>query len=173
MRGPVKVCRGDVEGFLSQTLSIGPRAGQPSPHPLGDALPLELRQGGENMQLEPSRRRLQVDAFPEGYKPYSEGLELVEQRDEVLEAAPQAVQAPHDDGIHRPALGVAQQAIKGGAAIRGPADAVVDVLDAGPASCLDEPPQLLQLVLRLLVERADPGVDRGPHHSTPDSRNEW
>ena len=39
----VKVCSGDVEGFLSQPLSIGPRTCQPSPHPLHDTRSLELR----------------------------------------------------------------------------------------------------------------------------------
>src|SRR5262249_20227596 len=46
------------------------------------------------------------------------------------------------------------------------AHASVDVLDDGPAPRSCEPPQLLQLILRLLVQGADSRVYGGPHAST-------
>ena len=65
-----------------------------------------------------------------GHEPDAERLELVEQRDEVLQAPPQAVQPPDDDGIHRPALGVPDQAIQGRAALAGPAPHFVNTAGA-------------------------------------------
>ena len=88
---------------------------------------------------------------------------------------PQAVQPPHDDGIHFPPLGIRHEAVQGRSAVLGPADAVVNELLRRPASCLDVPPQLLELILGLLVQRRDARVDRGPgvegglHESTPRS----
>ena len=169
MRGPVKVCRGDVERFLSQTLSIGPRACQPSPNPLGDALPLELRQGGENMQLKASRRRLQVDAFAEGHEPHPEGLEVVQERHEVLQAAPQTIQPPDYDGIHFPAPGIRHEPVQGWTAIRAAGDAMIDVFHGLPPASLHIALDLEELVFRCLIECADAAVDPSPHQSTPDS----
>ena len=121
------------------------------------------------MQLETPRRRLQVDAFPERHKPHPEGLQLLQQRHQVLEAPPQAIQPPDDDRVHFPPSRIGDQTIEGGTAIRGPADAVVDELTAGPASGVDVAAQLGELILGLLVEGRDARVDGGLHDPPPAS----
>ena len=53
----------------------------------------------------------------------------------MLQAAPQTIQPPDDDGIHLPALGVCDQAVQGGTAILRARHPFVDELHGGPAAC--------------------------------------
>ena len=101
-------------------------------------------------------------------------VQLVEERHQVAQVAPEPVEAPADQDVDSAAPGIADQAVERRAPILRTGHPVVDVLDGGrPAPRVDVAPQLGQLVLGLLVEGRDAGVDGGTHQSTPDSRNEW
>ena len=85
----------------------------------------------------------------------------------MFEIPPQAVEPPADQHVDPSPSGIADQAVEGGAAILGPRDAVVDVLDGRiPAPRPDVPAEFNELILGLLVERRDAGLQRGPHDCT-------
>ena len=85
----------------------------------------------------------------------------------MSEVAPQAVEPPADQHVDPSPSGIADQAVKRRPTVFGPADSVVDVLHRRiPAPRPHVPPQLGELVLGLLVERRDAGVDRRPHDCT-------
>ena len=96
----------------------------------------------------------------------AERLQLVEQRDQVLEVAPEPIESPAHQHVEPAPLGIGQELIERRATILRPAHPAIDVLDRRPASGADVPPQLLQLVLRLLVDGAHPRVDGRLHAST-------
>src|SRR5206468_11876312 len=64
------------------------------------------------------------------------------------------------------ALGISQHLVERRPPVLRPAHPFVDVFDALPAARLDIAPELLELVLRLLVQSTDARVDGGPHGST-------
>ncbi len=87
-------------------------------------------------------------------------MELVEQRHQVFQAAPQPVQPPHDDGVHLPPPGVCHEAVEGGTAVLGSADALIHVLDGYPVTGRNIAPEFGELVLRFLIEGRDPCIER-------------
>ena len=131
-------------------------AGESGPNPFGAPGTLELTDGTEDVHLEFSRRRCRVDPFG-----HAQRLEVVEQCDQMLEAAAEPVEPPADQDIDAPSLGVPNQLVQGRAVVQGTADALIEILAGLPASRLDEPPQLLKLVFDLLVlDRARSAVQR-------------
>ena len=76
------------------------------------------------------------------------------------------IQPPADQHIEATALGVTDQIVEGGATILRPAHAAIDVLNRRPATRVDIPSKLLELVLRFLVQRAHAGVDGGLQAAT-------
>ena len=103
----------------SQPLALSPGALQARQDTLSDATLFELGQGSQNVELEASSRRTQVDPFPERHEPHPEGLELVQQPHEVFQAAPQAVQPADDDGVQCPAPGIGDQPVQRRPPVRG------------------------------------------------------
>ncbi len=65
----------------------------------------------------------------------------------MLEAPSETVEAPADQHIETPPLGVPDQLIEGRTLLDGPADPLIDVLPSLPASSVDESPKLPKLVL--------------------------
>src|SRR5437016_206362 len=90
----------------------------------------------------------------------------------MAEVPPEPIETPANEDIEPLAFGVSQQLIEGGTAILRPAHTLVGVLDSRPPSRPDVSPELQQLVLRLLINGRDTGVNGGPHQSAPASRNE-
>src|SRR5207249_7482652 len=80
--------------------------------------------------------------------------------------APEAIEAPADDGVDPSAARVGQELIQRGAAVLGPADAAVDVLGRCPAPRGDVLAELRELILGFLIECADACVDGGLHAGT-------
>ena len=139
-------------------------------HAFCDARLLELRQRRQDVELQPPGWRGAVDPFPEADEGHTHRLQLIEQRHEMLEAAPEPIQPPHHQDIDPSAPGVLDQPVERGAPIPCTRDAVIDVLDRGwPAPGVDVPAQFGELVLGFLVEGRDASIERGPHASTPDS----
>lgn len=114
------------------------------------------------MHLKFPRRRRRVDPLCQRHERDTQRLKVVQQGDQVLEAAAQPVEPPTNQDIDAPSLGVPDQLVEGGTLVQRAADPLVDVFARRPASSLDEPPQFLELVLDLLVVRAHADVDRCP-----------
>ena len=80
----------------------------------------------------------------------------------MSQAAAEAIQAPTDQNIELPTLGISDQGVQGRAAILGPRDAVIDVL----LSCLTPSrhivAEFLELILRRLIEGGNSGIDGCP-----------
>ena len=84
--------------------SIRPRPREAGSDTLGDPRPLELRNGREDMHLQLAGWRRRVDALLQADERHAQRLELVEQGDEVLQAAPQLIEPPADDEGRRSAV---------------------------------------------------------------------
>jgi hypothetical protein len=86
-------------------------ASRPSPckpclHALDNPSALELRDGAQNVHLELPGRRRRVDPFRERNEPDPEGLQLVEQRDQMFEVAAEPVKPPADHDVQPAPFGV-------------------------------------------------------------------
>jgi hypothetical protein len=75
----------------------------------------------------------------------------------MLQTPTEPIEAPAHDDIEPASPGIGQELIESGTSILRPAHPAIDVLGWDPASRLDVPPEFLQLVLRLLIERRDTG----------------
>src|SRR5262249_24594714 len=125
-------------------LRLGPC--QARPDALHDAAPLKLRDPAEDVHLELPCGRGRVDAFGQTDEGHAERLELLEQRDEVLQVAPEAIQTPADEHVEPTALGVANEGIQRWPPLLRPAHATVNVLDgARPTAGLGVSAELSQL----------------------------
>src|SRR5262245_37541062 len=123
----------------AKSLTLRPGALQPGQHSLSDALPFELRDGAQDMHLQLAGRGRRVDPLRQADKGNPERLELVEQRDQVLQIAPQAIEAPADDDVEPTAPGIADQIVQRRTAILRPRYAAVDVFDGRPVAGLNVP----------------------------------
>ena len=108
------------------------------------------------MQLASGRRR--VDAFGEADEGDAERLELLEERDQVLEIPSEPIKTPAHQHIELSPFRVSNHVIERGPAILRAADTAIGVLNGRPASGLDIAPEFLKLVFWFLIECADTGV---------------
>ena len=60
---------------------LGPGSTKAGQHTVPDEVPLELRDGGQDVEEEPPRRRCGVDGLVEHHQVHPEGLQLLGQRD--------------------------------------------------------------------------------------------
>jgi hypothetical protein len=65
------------------------------------------------VKLEPTGWCRGVDPFTERDEGDPDGLEIIEERDEVLQVAPEPIQPPADEHIEPSALGILQERIQG------------------------------------------------------------
>jgi hypothetical protein len=119
------------------------------------------------VHLQFSGRRRRVDALVQRHERNAECLEFLEQDDQVAEIAAQSIKSPHDNNIQPPPPCIGQQLVEGRSMVFRPADATVDVLHGCPTARGDVPTNLRELVLGLLIECADPGIDSGAHGDSP------
>ncbi len=77
-------------------LPLCPRPRHAGQDPLSNALALELGDRPEDVHLELASRCRRVDPFGEADERDPQRLQLLEQGDEVLQAAPKAVEPPAD-----------------------------------------------------------------------------
>jgi hypothetical protein len=132
--------------------------------PLSDPFPLELGQGSQDMELELSRRRGAINPLPETDKLDSQRLKFLKQTNEVLEIATKAIQTPADQHVESSAFGICEELVEGRTSILRTAYSTVYIFPPfGPSPSLDITSEFLKLVLGLLVERRDSGIDGGPH----------
>jgi hypothetical protein len=96
---------------------LRPDARQAGPDAFLDAAPLELCEGGQDVQLQPAGRRPEVDALAEADEPDPEVVQVAEQRDEMPQTPAQPIQPPADQDVEPPPSGVPQEVVQGGPAI--------------------------------------------------------
>jgi hypothetical protein len=85
-----------------------------------DTRPLELRNRGQNMQLQPPRWRRCVDALPKSHERNAQRLQFIEQQNQVPEVPPETVQPPADESIKTPSASSFEEFIKGRTAVLDP-----------------------------------------------------
>src|SRR5208337_854721 len=83
-------------------LPAGPGRLEPGPGPLADDVPLELGQGGEDVEDQLPAAGGRVDALLEASEADLPFLEMSHGLDEVPDAAAQAVELPDDEGVTLP-----------------------------------------------------------------------
>ena len=113
------------------------------------------------MHLELPSRRRGVDAFAQRDEREAERLQVLEQRDQVLQVASQPIELPRHQHVELAAPRVRHEPVERRPAVGRAAHAVIDgcLLAAGR----DVAAQLGELVLGLLVEIGDAGVDGSSH----------
>src|SRR5437773_2508795 len=79
------------------------------------------------------------------------------------EVTSKTIEAPHNKHVEPPSSRVLQKRIQRRPSILRAADATINIVGGCPAACADVSAEFLKLVLRLLIERADAGVDGTTH----------
>ena len=101
------------------------------------------------------------------HEPNAETLEFIEHDDQVLERSSESVEAPTNHRVDSTPTRIREQAIKSWPSVFRAGDAFIDVLGGGPTPRCNVSPKLGQLILGLLVERADARVNGGSHCVPP------
>ena len=102
-------------------------------YPFPNALALELGDRPKDVHLELAGRRRRVDPLGQTDDRDAEGLQLVEQRDQMPQVPPEPIQAPADQRVEPAPTGVGDQGVEGRPAVLAPADAPIDVFRSPPA----------------------------------------
>ena len=116
--------------------ALGLRSGEPGQDPVPDHRALELREDADHAEDHTTGKRGRIERLGVRVQADAAGLQLAEQRNEVLEGAAEATDRPHCDEVELAAGDAAHQLVEGGAAIAsfGAGDALVCVdVDDGPA----------------------------------------
>ena len=136
----------------AQASALGAHPREASANALLDARPLELRDRAEDAGDEPAGGRAGVDPLAQRDERDPAGVPVVEQHHQVAKVPAEPIETPAHDGLHPMGPHVGHELVERGPAVLRAADALVDVLDGGPAAGRDIPPQLEQLVLGGLVD---------------------
>jgi hypothetical protein len=99
------------------------------------------------VELQTTGRSAGIDRLAYGHKRDAVRLQFIEQHDQVLETAPEAIQLPDDQRIDLAALGIGDEPIELRPAVLGAADAI-DVFDGASAARLNAGTKLEQGVSR-------------------------
>src|SRR5262249_43682750 len=114
-----------AHGTATEARALPAGSSQAGAGALDRAGALEIAQGGQDVQLEASRSRGEVQAFLEADEGDASLMELVDGRDDVRQAAPEAVETPDADHVKAAAAGLGHQAIKRRSAVLGTAHAFI------------------------------------------------
>ena len=66
------------------------------------------------MELQLAGWRRRIDALSEGHERDAQGLQLLEQCDQVLQATPEAIKAPAHDNVHFAPTGCSDEIVRAG-----------------------------------------------------------
>jgi hypothetical protein len=132
-------------------------------NPFPDAFAFKLRDSGENVKLQFPCRCAGVDALAQGDESNPERLEFIEQKNQVTEVPPEAVQSPTHEDIEPASLRITKQFIESGPAVLRAGDAAVHIFVNRPRAQLTMPAKFLKLILRFLVQSAHPSINRCTH----------
>ena len=120
---------------------------------------MSFAERAEDVELEPACGCSAVDALVEANEGDTHDLQLIEQRDKVLQIPTQAVEPPAHQHVELPAFGIGEELVERRPAVLRAADAAVHILDRCPTAGLAVAAEFLELVLRFLIEGGDAGVD--------------
>src|SRR5262249_40851456 len=147
----------------SESFTLRARSREASDDAFLDARALELCDGTEDASHEPAGRCGRVNALAHRDERAPARLPFVDQQDQAPQIAAKPIEPPAHYGLYLTSSGVAEELVERRPAILRAANAVVNVLDCGPAARIDVPPQLEQLILGGLILRADTRVDGTSH----------
>jgi hypothetical protein len=82
--------------------------------PFADAFPLELREGGEDVQLQLAGRRGGVDAFVQADERHADRAQFLEQDHEVAQVPPEAIEPPAEQDVELPAPCIGHELVESG-----------------------------------------------------------
>jgi hypothetical protein len=166
VRGPYDIGERQIRRRTAESLAGRTNAGKASAHSFGDSCSLKFGNRREDVHLEFPGGRRGVDAFGQADERDPERLQVLQQCDQVLQVATEPIKSPAHDDIEPPPLGISNQRIESGAAILRSTHPTIDILDGRPASGRAEGARFRKLILWLLIDRRNAGVDRGPHDCT-------
>jgi hypothetical protein len=121
----------------------------------------------EHMQHKPAGRARSVDALAQRHESDADGLQLIEQQDQVPQIAAQPIEPPAHQDVEPASFGIGDELIERGSSILCPAYTAVDVLDGGPAPRLDVASEFSKLILGILIGRTDASVNGTAHEKPP------
>jgi hypothetical protein len=93
----------------------------------------ELGNRAQDVELQPSRWRRDVDALSKGDERNPQRLQFVQQQNEVPKVAPEAVESPADQHIESPPTSGLQQFVQRRSAVLRTRHTLVNVFNNGPA----------------------------------------
>jgi hypothetical protein len=114
------------------------------------------------VHLKPPGRCGGVEPLVERDEAHSQCVQFLKNSEQMLKVATQAVEPPADHDVDLTAPGRSEELVQRRTTILRPRDAIDIQRWFPPTAALDVPAQLLQLVLRILIERAYAGVQRWP-----------
>ena len=117
--------------------------------------------GVDDHNVCPAERTSGVEIFPERYIFEVEPVELVENIEEVFDRPGDPIRRPDQDSVELAAAGVGHHGIEPRPFGLGAGDFVSEHRDDFVAALAGYLPEVVQLRLGMLIERADPHVKRG------------
>jgi hypothetical protein len=109
--GPHDIGERQIRRRTAESLAGRTNAGEASAHSFGDSCPLKFGEGGKNVKLQPTGGGRAVDAFAQRHERDADGLQVLQQRDQMSEVAPEPIQTPANDDIELPALRVGEHLV--------------------------------------------------------------
>src|SRR5690349_7675793 len=126
----------------AEPAALSPGASQAGSHALLYPPALKFRNRTEDVHLQLPGRSGRVDSFGERYKGDAERLELVQQGNQVLQAAAEAIKPPDYQHVKASTLAVAYELVERRPLLARPANTVIAVLARQrPAARRDVAPQ--------------------------------
>jgi len=133
-------------------------------HPLDDQITLQLGYGADDDDDSPSQRAGGIDVLSEADIFDVEPVEFVQNIEEVLDRPSQPVRSPDQNNVELAAAGIAHHLIKSWTPGLGSGDPIRELGDDLKTALGCHLAQVQQLGLWMLIEGADPHVERGALH---------
>src|SRR5262245_32940003 len=158
-RGPCCRRRDVLRAWPAETFTSCPSPAQPGHNTLTDEFALEFGDRREDMKEQPATRRRGVDTLIEHDEVDAEGLELLRQRHQVVNAPREPVELDDDHGAHFSSAHVGHHGVELRPVIAGPAHPLIGILKGLPAPRLGVAAKREELNLARLVRRRHPRVE--------------
>ena len=148
----------------AQLAALEPGAPHAGAHPLDDQRTFQFRDGADDDDDGAAQRAARVNLFAEADELDLQVIQLIQHLQEVGHRPGDAVEGPDQDHIEPAAAGIAQQLVQTGPPGLGAGYLVGVFLRDREAALGGELPEVQQLRLGVLVDRADSEVESGALH---------
>jgi len=135
------------------------------PHPLDDQVAFELCDRTDDHDDGPAQRTAGVDLFAETDELDVQPVQFVEYIEEVLHRSGDAIGSPDQDDVETTAAGISHQSIESRPPGLRTADHVGKLLHDLVAALLGHLTKVVELGLRVLIERGDTQIEGGALHT--------